>query len=173
MNGADGSYSAIKITSFDTETFKGNTQIERVVLPVYVTEIPDNAFEGCTNLKEIVAMGVTKIGNNAFKGCTSLRTFSIDNKVMSLGNNAFEGVDEIKVMASKVSVFNAALASGAKKITINVSKMSGSIDNRTLMIDRSKEYFALLSEQVFTSSNFCLNILQIVLLSAYTHVECI
>ena len=146
MNGADGSYSAIKITSFDTETFKGNTQIERVVLPVYVTEIPDNAFEGCTNLKEIVAMGVTKIGNNAFKGCTSLRTFSIDNKVMSLGNNAFEGVDEIKVMASKVSVFNAALASGAKKITINVSKMSGSIDNRTLMIDRSKEYFALLSD---------------------------
>ena len=145
MNGADGSYSAIKINSFDTNTFKGNKQIEKVVLPVYVTEIPDNAFEGCTNLKEIVAMGVTKIGDNAFKGCTSLRSFSIDNKVTSLGNNAFEGVDEIKVMASKVSVFNAALESGAKKITINVSNMSGSIDNRILMIDNSKEYFALLS----------------------------
>ena len=144
-NGADGSNTAVKITAFDSSTFKNNKKIKRVVLPVYISEIPDGAFEGCTNLEEVVAMGVTKIGNNAFKGCTSLNTFAIDNMVTSLGNNAFEGVNEIKVMASKVSVFNAALASGAKRITVNVSKMAGSIDNRTLTVDDSKEYFALLS----------------------------
>ena len=144
-NGADGSNTAVKITSFNANTFKNNKQIKRVVLPVYISEIPDGAFEGCTNLEEIVAMGVTKIGDNAFKGCTSLKIFTIDNMVTSLGNNAFEGVDEIKVMASKVSVFNAALTSGAKKITVNVSKMAGSIDNRTLTINAGKDYFALLS----------------------------
>jgi uncharacterized repeat protein (TIGR02543 family) len=144
-NGMDGTNTAVKITSFSADTFKGNTKIRRVILPVYITEIPEGAFEGCTNLEEVIAMGVTSIGDNAFKGCTKLKTFRIDNKVTSLGDNAFEGVNEIKVMASKVSVFNAALDSGAKRITVNISIMSGSIDNRSIEIDTTKEYFALLS----------------------------
>lgn len=145
-NGADGSNTAIKVTKFSPTAFKGNTDIKTIVLPVYVTEIPDGAFEGCTNLETVIAMGVTKIGNNAFKDCTSLKTFAIDNKVTSLGDNAFENVSEIKIQASNVNVVDAALNSGAKKITINVSNMEGTLDNKKISVSNDKEYFALLSD---------------------------
>lgn len=141
----DGTYSAYKTTSFTADTFKGNTNIKTVVLPVYVTEIPDNAFEGCTNLERVIAFGVTKIGDNAFKGCTSLSEFAVDNLITSIGENAFEDVPEIKVMAANTAVADATLNSGAKKITLNVSKMDGSYDNKKIVIPETTEYFGFIS----------------------------
>ena len=145
-NNTDGTYSAYKTTAFDSRVFKGNTEIKKVVLPMYITEIPDNAFEGCTNLETIVSYGATKIGANAFKGCTSLKSFSVDNLITEIGENAFEGVTELRVMAANSAVADAALASGAKRITLNISKMADSYDNKKLVISDDTEYFALISD---------------------------
>lgn len=144
-NNGDGTYSAYKTTTFSADAFKGNTNITTVVLPVYINEIPDNAFEGCTNLEKVIAYGVTKIGDNAFKGCTSLSNFSIDNLVTEIGDNAFEGVPEIKVMVANTQIADTALNSGAKKITLNVSKMEGSYDNKKIIIPETTEYFGFIS----------------------------
>lgn len=144
-NNVDGTYSAIKVKAFDAETFRGNTDITTIVLPIYVTEIPDNAFEGCTNLETIIAYGVTKIGDNAFKGCTSLNTFLLDNKITSIGTNAFADVVEISVMAANSDVVDAVINSGAKKININLSKMTDTYDNKTIKVTESTEYFGLTS----------------------------
>lgn len=152
----DGTYSAIKIrgiadNSYDENgnlvsgVFAGNTNIEKIILPVYVTEIPDNAFEGCTSLETVFAAGVTKIGKNAFKGCSELATFTLDEYVTSLGDNAFEGVGELVVMAANSDVVDAAINSGATSITLNLSKLSGSLDDKKLEISGDTEYFALIS----------------------------
>lgn len=144
-NGADSTKTAIKVTKINPNVFKGNTNIKTVVLPLYVTEIPDGAFEGCTNLENVIAYGVTKIGANAFKGCAKLNDFKIDNLVTSLGDNAFEGVSAVKAQVANESVFDAVFNSGAKSITINTSKMEGTLNNKKLNISSDKEYFALLS----------------------------
>ena len=144
-NGADNSKTAIKVTKISPTAFKGNKNIKTVVLPLYVDEIPDGAFEGCSNLENVIAFGVTKIGANAFKGCTNLTAFSIDNMVTSLGNNAFENVDELRIQAANEAVFDAALTSGAKRLTINTSRMIGTLDNKAINIASDKDYFALLS----------------------------
>lgn len=143
-NGADNSKTAIKVTKISPTAFKGNTNIKTVVLPLYIDEIPDGAFEGCTNLENVIAFGVTKIGANAFKGCTNLTAFSIDNMVTSLGYNAFENVNELRVQAANESVFDTALSSGAKRLTINTSLMNGTLDNKRINIASDKDYFALL-----------------------------
>ena len=140
-NNFDGTYDACKTTSFNFDTFRFNTSVETVVLPVYVTEIPANAFEGCTNLKTVVAFGVTKIGENAFKGCTSLRTFEVDSYVSYIGANAFEGVNEIQVVAANASVAQAAIESGAKRITLDITRMSDSFSNRNIVINENTEFF--------------------------------
>ena len=156
-NGGDGSDSAYKVTSFSEDVFKNKTEITRVILPTYVTEIPDNAVEGCTNLETVIAYGVTKIGANAFKGCTSLKSFSLDNKITELGENANEGVEELKVMAANASVADAAINSGAKNITINISKMVDSLDkegnivnsynnDKEIVITEGCESFTLISD---------------------------
>ena len=155
MNNIDGTFSANKTTTFDAATFRGNTDIKTVVLPLYITEIPDNAFEGCTNLETVIAFGITEIGDNAFKGCTSLKGFLLDNKITAIGSNAFENVPEISVMAANPAVADAAINSGAKKINLNLSRMVGSYDNKTIKITEETEYFGL------TSSGITYNNLQI------------
>ncbi len=153
-------YFAYPVTSFDANVFRGNTEIETVILPVYVTEIPAYAFEGCTNLKQVIAYGVTSIGAYAFKGCTSLgvsddgkiNPFAIDNMVKYVGEGAFDGVSAIAVMAENASVVDAAINSGAKRITIDLTKLNGAFDNKTLAVgytpdgavDGTTEYFALM-----------------------------
>ena len=146
VNNGDGTYSAYKTTKLSADVFRGNTTIKTIVLPVYITEIPDNAFEGCTNLERVIAFGVTKIGDNAFKGCTSLKAFSVDNLTTEIGDYAFEGVPELQVMAANPTVADAAIQSGAQKLILNLSEMEGSYDNKKITISADVDYFALISD---------------------------
>lgn len=143
VNNGDNTFTAYLTKAIDACAFRGNTELKTVILPIGITEIPAGAFEGCTKLETVIAYGVTKIGNNAFKGCTSLSTFSIDNIVTSIGENAFEGCPEVAAMVANASVANAVINSGAKRITIDLTKISDSFDNRKITISDSTEYFAI------------------------------
>ena len=154
-NNLDGTYSAHKVTSLNANAFKGNTEIETVILPVYITEIPDGAFEGCTNLKRVIAFGVTKIGKNAFKGCTSLGLlngnnigtklgFALDNKIEFIGEGAFDGVPHLTIMAKNSALVDSTIAAGANKVSIDLSKLEDNYDNRKICISENVEYFALI-----------------------------
>lgn len=70
-------YKAVKVNGISSDLFRGNKDIVGVILGHHITEIPDNAFEGCTSLEYIICPGVTKIGDNAFSGCTSLKKFTV------------------------------------------------------------------------------------------------
>ncbi len=151
----DDTNSAVIVTGFSASAFRGNKDIKTVILPMYVTEIPDYAFEGCTNLETVIAYGVTKIGAYAFKDCenlgkfvnskgeTEFGAFMIDNLVTELGEGAFSGVNEIKVMAYDSAVADAAIASGAKKITVDLTKLADDYTG-TKEIGTNTEYFGLI-----------------------------
>lgn len=152
VNNGDGTYSAIRIRGIEEDAFKGNTFIKGVSLPKYVTSIPAGAFEGCTALKSVMGYGIMEIGENAFKGCTELDAFSIDQYVTVLGKNAFEGVPEITVTAANESVAEAAITSGAKRITINLSALDAPIDNTKIEVSDATKYFALIGNgSVYTN----------------------
>lgn len=141
----DGSYSAIRVTSFNADAFQAvKDTLETLVLPIYVTEIPAGAFKDFKNLKTVIAYGVTKIGKDAFAGCDNLEKFYVDTAITSLGENAFEGVPEIVVAAYDSKVADAAIQSGAKKITVNVAYIKDNFDNRKINISADTEYFALI-----------------------------
>ena len=141
----DGTYTAVKVKSFTADVFANvKDEVEVVILPTYVTEIPDNAFAGCTNLKTVIAYGVTKIGDNAFAGCTSLEKFYVDNAITSLGENAFEDVPEVAITAYDAVVADAAVKCGAKRISLNISYIKDSFDNKTVDVPASADYFALI-----------------------------
>ncbi len=140
-NSDTGKYSVTKVTSINANAFrdkddptKANTNITGVILPDYITEIPAGTFEGCTNLQSVVSYGVSKIGENAFKNCTSLKHFSVDRFVTTLGKNAFENVESIDVVAANAKVVDAAISSGAKNISVDVSYVKESLDNKEFVI---------------------------------------
>ena len=151
----DDTNSAVIVTGFDASAFRGKKEIKTVILPMYVTEIPDYAFEGCTNLEMVIAYGVTKIGAYAFKDCenlgkfvnsageTEFSAFMVDNLVTGLGEGAFSGVNELKVMAYNAAVADAAIASGAKKITIDLTKLADTYTG-TKEVTKDTEYFGII-----------------------------
>ena len=155
VDNLDNTADPVVVTSFNANAFRGNTEIKTVILPMYVTEIPDYAFEGCTNLETVIAYGVTEIGAYAFKGCENLgkfvnskgeieySAFMIDNKVTELGDGAFEGVNEIAVMANKAAVADAAINSGAKKITVDLTKLVDDYSG-TKEITSDTEFFKII-----------------------------
>lgn len=64
--------------------------IPEEILDIPVTVIADSAFEGCTDLSQvIISEGITTIGDYAFYGCTDLQSVKIPDSVKSVGASAF------------------------------------------------------------------------------------
>lgn len=64
-------YNDISITEIGTSCFKGNTQVEEIVIPDSVTSIGSLAFMDCDNLTKVtIPASVTSIGSYAFYGFT-------------------------------------------------------------------------------------------------------
>ena len=52
-----------------------------------VTEVHDDAFKGCTKLKEVVLSNdITQIGNGSFKGCIKLKRVVFNNGLKQIGD---------------------------------------------------------------------------------------
>ena len=67
------------------------------VIPDGLTEIVDDAFEGCTSLESIIIPdGATKIGDYAFYECSSLKSIIIPESVTEIGDWAFYGCASLK-----------------------------------------------------------------------------
>ncbi len=141
VDNGDGTKSAIKVTGFESQAFAGKQNLKAIVFDENVKEIPDNAFEGCVSLEKVVCPGVEKIGNNAFKGCSSLTDYVVDSKVKEMGKTAFDSADCLTVNAANTQVAEAAIASGAKNIIINMDYSEDALAEGTYNIPSSTEYF--------------------------------
>ena len=96
---ADGVlYIGTNTTSIDN-TYQGNTEITKVIIPNNVTEFATDGsdtggqcFRGCTNLTEVVVgSGITKITYACFYDCSSLAKVTIPTSVTTISEFAFGG----------------------------------------------------------------------------------
>lgn len=103
---------------------KTSVVIPSLIENLPVTKIGKNAFQDCTNLKEIhISDSVTEIGNEAFRDCVSLREIHIPNSVTRIGYWAFFGcrsLAEIKIPDSITKIGESTFwnCSGLTEITI-------------------------------------------------------
>ena len=143
-----GGGDVVKVTGISSNAFKNNTFIKEIKLSDFITEIPDNAFEGCTSLFGVIGGNITNIGNNAFKNCTSMDIVRIDSSIKSIGTNAFVGCDTLLVNAVNKNVAKATVNLGAKNIQlyINPDVIDGGADalkETTLKVPKGTESFSL------------------------------
>ena len=94
---ADGVlYIGTNTTSIDN-TYQGNTEITKVIIPNNVTEFATDGsdtggqcFRGCTNLTEVVVgSGITKITYACFYDCSRLAKVTIPTSVTTISEFAF------------------------------------------------------------------------------------
>ena len=75
------------------------------IIPAGSTEIKDEAFKGCEELKSVVIPDtVTKIGNHAFRWCSALTEINIPDSVTEIGRGAFAGCISLKNLVLPDSV---------------------------------------------------------------------
>lgn len=93
----DVSYSIPEsVTSIKNGAFDGCSNLTNIVIPEGVTSIEDYAFGGCSSLTNIVIPeSVTSIGNYAFYNCRALAEITIPKSVTTIKNRAFYVCDNL------------------------------------------------------------------------------
>lgn len=103
-------------------------------IPITVTAIEDNAFQGCSNLKKITLSSVKTIGDNAFDGC-GIGDIQFGDSVTSIGRYAFnncESLDTVNISRELTEIKYGAFNNCPLLSTINVNPYNNyytAIDN--------------------------------------------
>ena len=85
------------ITEIPDNAFYGCSFLASVALPKTVTKIGANAFEGCSVLANTtLPAALTTIGDKAFYACDAMTTVAIPAKVTSIGKGAFGNCQSLK-----------------------------------------------------------------------------
>ena len=93
----DMPYSYMYVSSLSSNTNKLTYYCEDFEINEGVTNVVENAFNGCSNLKTvIIPSSVTSIGKSAFAYCTNLTSIEIPNSVTSIGPETFNRCSNLK-----------------------------------------------------------------------------
>lgn len=80
-----------RVVAVADNAFKGCTDLKEVIIPNTVTSIGNDAFSGCSSLSKLSLDSIRSIGVNAFRNCKSLKSVTIPNSVTTIGAYAFAG----------------------------------------------------------------------------------
>ena len=114
----------------DSETLaivvNGFESLESLDLSDMQSEIPANAFEGKSSLKEVVLPEVDAILPNTFKDCESLTTVNVPATVSMIGEGAFSGCTSLETITlTGIDAIGAGAFSGCDNLTsINLNPAS-------------------------------------------------
>lgn len=91
------------LRAIKSESFKQSNKLTAITIPEEVTEVGDNAFEGCSSLVTFDFPKVTKIAGSVLANCTALTKITIPATVTELSYGMFSGcssVTEIHIAAT-------------------------------------------------------------------------
>ncbi len=155
--------------TLDTDAYRENNDIIKVVIPSSVTKIKGNAFFKCENLREVVIpdsvtsmgqqvfwgckslekvnipKGISEIPLRCFQGCTSLKTIKIPDNITTIGSHAFynSGIEEL-IIPESVTTINKNALNTASLETVEIPKSVTSLGelvfNKNTSIKTQSEY---------------------------------
>lgn len=72
-------------------------QITSIKLPIFLTSIPNNFFAKCEKLESVECLSLlTSIEDNAFDGCTSLKEIKLPPYLVNIGNYCFQKCSKLE-----------------------------------------------------------------------------
>ena len=138
--------------SYLTTTGRGtfmDSPLSSITLPQNLTSIGNNAFNGCSGLRDIsIPSGVTSIGDGAFKGC-GLKEFTLPKQVTEITDEMFFNcsLQHIYLHDGLKSIGNYAFAISALK-EINIPNSVAYIGDNCFQGCGGLEEVVILSDQI-------------------------
>ena len=85
------------VKTIGSGAFNGCTNLEEIVLPSSITSIEQYAFNGCTNLQSInIPENVNTIGSYAFKDCKNISNISLPSDLSTINIGVFSGCSDLQ-----------------------------------------------------------------------------
>lgn len=112
------------VTQIENNAFEGCRSLEQIIIPSSITSIEDRVFKNCPILEQItIPNSVTKIGAAAFCSCKSLKKIIIPSSVKLLKDNVFNeciSLEQIDIPSSitKFSPWTFCDCTSLKKLTL-------------------------------------------------------
>ena len=123
-------------TSIDSSALQENTNLNKITISSKITEIPQNAFEGCTNLDSVIMdrAEITKIGQYAFRD-TKISEIKIPETVTTIENNAFMGtlISILDIPDSVTTLGAYAFSHCPNLMTVTIGSGIGSLENNPFL----------------------------------------
>ena len=86
-------HNGLPVTEIYDNGFMSCRNLKKVFIPSSVNKIGTNAFYNCSSLERVYgAVKVKSIGNSAFSGCINLKYFCIYDSITAIGSNVFRNV---------------------------------------------------------------------------------
>lgn len=107
-----------------------NSKVTEVVLPEYLTAIPDEAFKGSAIQKITFGSALISIGASAFEDCKALTTVDFGNcELATIGDNAFKNCSALTSLAlpETLTSIGASAFVGSALTTFNIGEQLTSI----------------------------------------------
>lgn len=84
-------YSTSNPLAWARNLYLNNESVVNLVIPDTVTQIKDDVFYNCSDLKSVtMSNSVTKVGVGAFKNCTNLANVTMSDNITNVGGEAFK-----------------------------------------------------------------------------------
>lgn len=141
IDNLDDSRSVVKVVGMNSSAFVENKAVTGIILSDYITEIPENSFNGLSNLSFVKMPGVTSISDGAFLNCPQIDYIYLSDNVTSLGNNVFDNMNKVVVCASNAGVINGTLSCDSENITILISDKCTDLNDMSIKISDNVECF--------------------------------
>ncbi len=109
---------------YNPETYQGKANLRSLTLPLVLTSIGHDAFNGCSSFTSfIIPSTVSTIEPNTFSNCIGLKTVTIPSPINTVGSYAFMGcmnLESIEIPSSVTSIGAGAFMACSKLKTVVV-----------------------------------------------------
>ncbi len=134
----------VTITNCDN-SISGDVVIPDTIEGFPVTEIGDNAFEYCLNIKRItIPNSLTSIGSHAFYRCTSLESISLPDSLTNIGHGTFVGCRSLTNITIPKNVYDISMGylfygcTSLESITVDENNKSYTNDEYGALYNKDK-----------------------------------
>lgn len=86
------------VAVIDSRAFQGNKDITSVAFPDSITIIPQQSFQGCTDLTTFTTAKMEEIDLQAFEDCPSLTTVDLPASLNTLGSTVFLSCPKLRTI---------------------------------------------------------------------------